>query len=57
MKRAVENIAASIQAKLKNQADESGRFTAWLEGIAQHKIDFAEFEESVSRQGGVGVAV
>jgi hypothetical protein len=25
MKRAVENIAASIQAKLKNQADESGR--------------------------------
>lgn len=30
--------------------------TTWV-GVAQIHVDFAEFEESLSQQGGVGVAV
>jgi hypothetical protein len=32
-------------------------FAAWVEGVSQNDIDFAEFEKSIAEQGGVGVEV
>ena len=32
-------------------------FAEWVEGVSQNDIDFAEFEESLSQQGGGTVSL